>query len=262
MQTVIYHTTKPLDCTCGDDVIICTTHNTTSSAPYVFGTITNIISAGVSYCGCQEYNYYFEFDETQLGQVPQIEFLSSEITGVMCKGCLTTYLDYGITHAGGIGPQGPPGNQGPEGQQGPEGPEGPQGPIGLSCTDIGVWIPYSPVVSQYNGAGNISSYSTSMSYSVTPNNKYVTIAGRVTFTPGVAPLQGVIFPLPIMLTAAHGIGAGCVMASSGYPPLKIGTLSLSIISGVSYGVVLDGSYAVFTQPNTYSAYFSIVYEAA
>lgn len=125
MQTVIYKSTQVLACQCDSEVIICVDESLTATgAPFIEGTLTTTTTSPTCYCDSPSYNYYLEFNENQLAD-PTSTLYSSQINGVICRGCMTNYIDY-------VGSSGVPGPAGPAGPAGAAGPAGPAGPAGIA----------------------------------------------------------------------------------------------------------------------------------
>lgn len=93
MNTVIYKSTRELECKCDADVIICVDADLTSvGAPFIEGTLTST-TTGIDACLNTVYSYYLSYDETQLAD-QSYALLNSDINGVICRGCLTDYIDW------------------------------------------------------------------------------------------------------------------------------------------------------------------------
>lgn len=93
MQTVQYTAYQLLSCAkCNGDVIICVDDSLTAdSMPFIEGTVASV-SEGWSSCGAAQYTYGFTYDENDLAD-PLTPLVTSDINGVFCKGCLTTYIE-------------------------------------------------------------------------------------------------------------------------------------------------------------------------
>lgn len=102
MNTVIYRSTKLLECRCDAEVILCLDVALTASGlPYINATLTTTTASGVV-CGNQIYSYYIEYDENQLAD-PAYSLLNADIQGITCRGCLTSYIDSSIQAYAGDG---------------------------------------------------------------------------------------------------------------------------------------------------------------
>ena len=103
VQNVTYKSSTLLSCRCTEDseVIICLNSTLTASgAPFIEGTLTTF-SEGADVCGNVLYSYYLEYDDTDLA-TPANLLISSQILGVLCKGCLTDFIEW-LTRAAGKG---------------------------------------------------------------------------------------------------------------------------------------------------------------
>lgn len=93
MKTVIYKSDKHLDCECDAEIIICLSASlTAANLPYIAGTLTHTATSGISVCGNQIYSYYLNYDENLLLN-PAYSLVASDITGILCKGCLTSWIE-------------------------------------------------------------------------------------------------------------------------------------------------------------------------
>jgi hypothetical protein len=94
---VTYRSSTLLSCRCEEDaeVIICLDPALTSTgAPFINGNLTSAISSA-DVCGNTSYSYYLTYTDTDLAD-PATAIISSQIEGVLCRGCLTDYIDYWI----------------------------------------------------------------------------------------------------------------------------------------------------------------------
>lgn len=92
---VTYKSSTLLSCRCEENaqVIICVDPTLTSSgAPFINGTLVSYTS-GADVCGNTLYSYYLTYNDSDLLN-PAVLLLSSQIRGVVCRGCLTDYIDY------------------------------------------------------------------------------------------------------------------------------------------------------------------------
>lgn len=92
--SVTYKSYANLSCKCEETgVIICvSTSLTCNSAPFIEGTLVSTTSS-LNVCNCRLYSYYISYDSAQLLD-PTIPLTSCDITGVVCRGCLTQYIDW------------------------------------------------------------------------------------------------------------------------------------------------------------------------
>lgn len=98
MQTVIYRSLKKLECQCDTEVIICIGVDLTASgAPFIEGTLLTTTTT-TDTCLRTVYNYSLEYDENDLLD-PTHVLMSSEVNGVLCKGCLTDYIETVLINA-------------------------------------------------------------------------------------------------------------------------------------------------------------------
>lgn len=92
VKTLNYTMTELLDCVCGSDVIICVTGIAMwSDRPYLPGTILSVVQSG-TYCGQKAYRYSISYESDWLLD-PTQSLTTANITGIICKGCLTTYVE-------------------------------------------------------------------------------------------------------------------------------------------------------------------------
>ena len=93
MKTVTYVTTSKLSCDCNSEVIVCVpTALTVGATPFVYATLSQVMTSSTDSCGKQVYKYYLEYAENVLVD-PTRGLFSIDISGVLCKGCLTSYID-------------------------------------------------------------------------------------------------------------------------------------------------------------------------
>ena len=93
MKSVDYISSECLSCAkCGGAVILCLSPAlVVGSVPYIEGTLVTT-EMQFNACGKQAYLYGITYDETSLVD-QESELTSESILGVVCRGCLTTYID-------------------------------------------------------------------------------------------------------------------------------------------------------------------------
>lgn len=93
MKSVSYTSSNKLSCGCNAAVIICLDSDLTASgAPYIEGTVAFSESV-INSCGRTSYLYAVTYNEGQLAD-PEYSLVEADISGIVCRGCLTTYIDY------------------------------------------------------------------------------------------------------------------------------------------------------------------------
>ena len=98
MMSFCYSANTKLNCGCNAPVIICVSDPLTESGlPFIEGNLVFSESVTNS-CGKIVYNYAITYDETQLVD-PANPLVGCYVTGVICRGCLTSYIDSSIAHA-------------------------------------------------------------------------------------------------------------------------------------------------------------------
>lgn len=260
MQTVIYRTTQKLCCECDTEVIVCLPPELIASgAPFINATLVRSAPSGISYCGCASYNYYIEYDESLL-TTPTTPIYNANILGVICRGCMTDFVEWTAQQGGPPGPQGPVGPAGPDGPEGPEGPVGPEGPSGASCDTMGEWNTWNPTITVAAGSGVLTNIVKVTRWSVTPNGKYITIAGTIFYKVQNAGVRVIRFTLPALYL--NPCGSGCALPNTfgiGNPGAAIW---LGEDTGVQYAYVELADAADMHAGEDYNLYFSLVYEGA
>lgn len=92
-KTVIYKSASLLDCYCGGNIIICVDPDLTyNCAPYIEGHLDSYV-CGADTCGRRQYTYYISYDSGYLAD-PTSQLYAIDISGILCRNCLTEYLDY------------------------------------------------------------------------------------------------------------------------------------------------------------------------
>lgn len=93
MLTVTYQATQFLSCAkCNGDVILCVSDTLTANGmPFIEATVASYVESWDA-CGKLNYLYGFSYDEALLLN-PGTPLVSTDIEGVFCKGCLTTYIE-------------------------------------------------------------------------------------------------------------------------------------------------------------------------
>lgn len=99
MRSLIYRSTSRLECQCDVEIIVCVDDTLTASgAPFLEATLVTTTTT-VNACLETVYEYQIEYDEADLADPTHI-LRASEINGILCKGCLTTYIEYLISLVG------------------------------------------------------------------------------------------------------------------------------------------------------------------
>ena len=97
-QTLTYCTTTKLGCCPETEVIICVpTVLVVSGLGFLDATMTGFEQTGVS-CGNTYYTYTFEYDDTQL-VTPETPLVGSEVSGIICRDCLTRWVEESAPYA-------------------------------------------------------------------------------------------------------------------------------------------------------------------
>lgn len=104
IKNVVYKTYSKLSCGCdGSFVIVCVDPSLTyNAAPYVEGQVT-YQGCALDACGVKQYSYYISYNDTQMADA---DLATIDIQGVICRGCLTKYIDYKapfVQPVGGVG---------------------------------------------------------------------------------------------------------------------------------------------------------------
>ncbi len=89
-----YKTSSNLSCRCaGGLVVLCLDPaRTCNGAPFIDAVLESHL-VGRDICGHTQYTYYLVYDNAALRN-PALPLMSSEITGALCRGCLTKYIDW------------------------------------------------------------------------------------------------------------------------------------------------------------------------
>lgn len=96
MRSLIYRSTVKLTCECDSEVILCVNDGLMADGSnFLSTTLTNVITTA-SCEGCDLYNYYLDYDENLLLD-PTYILNSFDITGIVCVGCLVSYIRYLIS---------------------------------------------------------------------------------------------------------------------------------------------------------------------
>lgn len=95
MKTLTYTSSDSLACACGGDVIICVSQTLTEGgAPYVSGTL---VSADRQFDSCGKYKFVYTILYSELQLLNQnYSLVQTDVQGIICKGCLTNYIDYKV----------------------------------------------------------------------------------------------------------------------------------------------------------------------
>lgn len=93
MKSVSYTTYTKLNCECAASIIICVNGDlTANSAPYIDGNLSFVESVFDS-CGRTKYRYAITYNEGVLLD-PDYSLVEGDISGIVCRSCLTRYIDY------------------------------------------------------------------------------------------------------------------------------------------------------------------------
>ncbi len=93
MESLIYRSTSKLECQCDAEIIVCVDETLTAAgAPFLEATLVTTTTS-VNSCLQTVYEYHIEYDENDLAD-PATLLMSTNINGIICRGCLTTYIDY------------------------------------------------------------------------------------------------------------------------------------------------------------------------
>lgn len=93
IKNVIYKSHSLLSCNCGNEILVCVDPSLTyNCAPYIEATLNSVV-CGRDSCGRRLYSYYISYNANWLLN-PTYSLLSLDIQGVVCRGCLTKYIDW------------------------------------------------------------------------------------------------------------------------------------------------------------------------
>lgn len=93
-QSASYCTTKKLDCCPITPVILCVPAVLLADGSgFLEASLTAVSSSNTSCGGQCYYTYTFEYDDADLAN-PATPLLPTEISGVICTGCLTNWIEY------------------------------------------------------------------------------------------------------------------------------------------------------------------------
>lgn len=96
MNTVIYKTLEQLSCACNSSVIICLSPSLTKlGAPFINGALLSVTTT-LNACQQPVFNNSIEYDPNDLLD-SSYSLLNSDIIGVVCRDCLTDYIDYEVS---------------------------------------------------------------------------------------------------------------------------------------------------------------------
>lgn len=101
IRNVTYRSSVQISCACVDDsdVIICLDPTfTIDGAPFIEGVLTTTVK-GSDTCGNVLYSYYLEYDDVDLAD-PSSLIIASDIDSIICKDCLTDYIDWKAVNKG------------------------------------------------------------------------------------------------------------------------------------------------------------------
>lgn len=100
-RSVLYTTKCELPCGCQRNapVILCISPSLTVTGKSWIDATSTPSSTNLSNCGDVESSYIFSYDDSQLNPVDDLipVLKSSSITGVICRNCLTKYIDENIS---------------------------------------------------------------------------------------------------------------------------------------------------------------------
>lgn len=95
-QTVTFCVSKKLDCTAPAEIVLCVPAElTVSGKRSVDGTIA-LVAPTQGSCGNYSCEYTFSYDDEQLTD-PGTPLISSDINGVFCRDCLTSWIEDLVT---------------------------------------------------------------------------------------------------------------------------------------------------------------------
>ena len=100
IQHIVYKTYTDLACKCDENaaVILCVDPAiTVTGAPYINGTIISV-ACSVDCHGETIYEYWVEYDDAELLN-PDNHLYAHNISGILCVGCLTNYIDFKTSSA-------------------------------------------------------------------------------------------------------------------------------------------------------------------
>lgn len=98
IKSVNYSSNCKLSCGCGDRVILCVSDTiTVSGLSFIDGVLANV-SSSYDTCGAMLYNYSVTY-EGDLLVVGEQDLVACDISGMVCRGCMTQYIDDAIAYA-------------------------------------------------------------------------------------------------------------------------------------------------------------------
>ena len=99
MKSVSYTSYDYLECAeCAGEIIICLDNSLVADGGTYIDGVAASVDCQVDTCGRTQYVYAFTYEESQLLN-PNVDLLESDIEGVICKGCLTSYIESLIAKA-------------------------------------------------------------------------------------------------------------------------------------------------------------------
>jgi len=100
MLTLTYTSTQLLNCgPCRPEVIVCVRPELMlNGAPYIDGKLVGTTHSRTS-SGQDVYTYRIDYDETLLAP-PTVRLNACDVKGVVCRGCLTDYVDFQTSISG------------------------------------------------------------------------------------------------------------------------------------------------------------------
>lgn len=93
IKQLIYESRNLLSCSpCGGDLIVCVSDTlTVSGAPFIEGNLVGVTERGT--VQDKWIVHVIHYEDTQL-LAPEITLQGCAVTGLVCRGCMTKYVDY------------------------------------------------------------------------------------------------------------------------------------------------------------------------
>lgn len=105
MKTVVYQQTKCVDCPAEHAVYLCVPPELTADGGGIINAELRKVVSHIACCDTPLYSYYLDYDESQLLD-PTHDLVNSEINGLICASCLTSFIDQRIALGSLINTQG------------------------------------------------------------------------------------------------------------------------------------------------------------